>query len=523
MSKVYLFCGVETFSWQESDFQKVIDFAVAHKIDGLIVKIFEITQGPWYVEQGGAQKVLDWITSAGLDVLPYGYFYGVSPEELHFALASLETFGKFCMNCEGTWDNNTTFASTALSVLKNHPGELWISTWANPVDHHWTENISILNPIVQVWMPEEYGDANVARRLSQFPIVAGHIFPTYEINSNTISLTSITDNPSLWEWQLAEANPQWIDDYVTHLKGTAPVVTQVKLNSQGCVCDVIRSNQLFENEMELCGPWAAKAVAGAGKPGQGSQVSVEDIDQWVDAYVTKEGFTPQNFPGVSIPDMENILKTLGVHWQEIKSDVATIRKVVQAGYAVLFTANEQNIFRWGGSGWVAPYPWSISANHVLPVTGIDANGNFRCPDQLSQVPDANWPPIYYASRLSPSYAVIVQIAGTQTIPSGDPSSWPANFNAQGGTPVTTQTNTNQQTAWLTEVTALADHLSLTLHTDSGIMKFVFQEYQNGKYLGPALTEEINSVTWAGQDMTMQLFAGGRVQWINGNATLYTWA
>lgn len=89
--------------------------------------------------------------------------------------------------------------------------------------------------------------------------------------------------------------------------------------------------------------------------------------------------------------------------------------------------------------------------------------------------------------------------------------------------MTTQTNTNQQTAWLTEVTALADHLSLTLHTDSGIMKFVFQEYQNGKYLGPALTEEINSVTWAGQDMTMQLFAGGRVQWINGNATLYTWA
>jgi hypothetical protein len=520
---IYLFTGIETAEWQEKDFQKVIDFAKLHKIDGLIVKVYEVTQGPWYENwQGGFDAVLQFITTAGLDVLPYGYFYGVTPGELLFTHVMLVNYPKFCMNLEETWDNNSTFAATLANTVKGLPGKLWISTWANPVDHHWSENIKILDPLVSVWMPEEYSDSLVQKRLAQFPIVQGEIAPTYAVGQTSVNLTSIIDNASLWEWQDALASPQWVDDFVSHQKGDTTTTAKIILNSQGCVCDVVHSNQLFENEMELCGPWAAKAVAGAGYPGKGSTVSVEDIDQWVDGYVAHQGFTPANFPGVSIKDEENILTALGDHWQEIPSDVATIRKAVQAGYPVLFTANEQNIFRWNGSGWENAYPWKISANHVLPVTGIDANGNFRCPDQLSQVADKDWPPVYDASRLSPSYAVIVQVNNASlklaAIPSGNPNTWPGTFNAQQQKEVTPVT---QATDFKTQAmeTTMKQWPPLTNEPPQAIIDSYMQEFLAGRTHGILVASYAN-VDYHGNPIWVCEFTNGRAEDNQGSVNWY---
>ncbi|HET7638283.1 MAG TPA: hypothetical protein VFK47_06020, partial [Ktedonobacteraceae bacterium] len=71
-----LFIGVESFSWQLTDFDKYIAFARANGVNQAVVKIYEITQGEWYSGLGGADVVIKHLQAAGLDVLPYGFFYG---------------------------------------------------------------------------------------------------------------------------------------------------------------------------------------------------------------------------------------------------------------------------------------------------------------------------------------------------------------------------------------------------------------------------------------------------------------
>ena len=227
-TKVYLFTGIETFSWQLSDFQKVIDFCKAHHIDGIVVKIYEVTQGEWYQNLGGAANVVGFIEKSGLDCLPYGFYYGATQPELDSIRRYLSIFDRYCCNMEGTWDNNLAMTTTFVNSLKGHTGELWISTWANPADHKWLPNIAAMDMLVQYWMPEEYSDGLIDLRLAQFPPVKGRVVPTYAVNQETIDRMAITDFPSVWEYQGAVANPAWIDQLVAHMKpaGVPPVSQQ---------------------------------------------------------------------------------------------------------------------------------------------------------------------------------------------------------------------------------------------------------------------------------------------------------
>lgn len=220
---IYLFTGVETFNWTLSDFDALVAFCKAHDIGGVELKVYEITQGEWYNHLGGAPQVVKYLLSKGIDVLPYGYFYGISQQELDYVKAWLATYGKFCMNCETEWDNNPSFAQALRVTLLGHPGQLWVSTWANPVDHQWIQNISIMDSIVNVWQPEEYGDNLIDLRLAQFPQTLGKILPTYSLNpSVTINRMLVDDGISIWEYQDALTNSPLLDAYVAHLSGKVP-------------------------------------------------------------------------------------------------------------------------------------------------------------------------------------------------------------------------------------------------------------------------------------------------------------
>lgn len=226
MPKVLLFTGIETKSWMNTDFQAVCDFCNRHNIDGLIIKIYEITQGEWYQQIGGPQAVEKIVHANNLEFYPYGFFYGTDPQTEGAAILKyLSQFGLFIANMEGDFDNNNQI-DPFVNMLTHHPGLLWISTWANPVDHGWIANIQKLDALVDAWLPEEYSDDLIQRRLAQFPTVQGHIYPTYAVNQETIHLMAITDFPSLWESQLAVQNTAWVDQFVTHMKGASPVSSQ---------------------------------------------------------------------------------------------------------------------------------------------------------------------------------------------------------------------------------------------------------------------------------------------------------
>ncbi len=469
MANVLLFTGVETFGWQLTDFDRAIQWCKNHRIDGLIVKVYEVTQGEWYMGLGGSSVVVNHIRASGLDCLPYGYYYGVSPSELASISFFLAKHGKYCLNLEAEWDGNpNNMIGTLATALSNHPGDLWVSTWANPAEHGWLDNIRTLDPFVSVWMPEEYNDSLTTKRLSQFPTVQGKVCPTYKVNSSTITRMVQTDTPSLWEYIDALANPVWVDAAIAHIKAGG---TPVQLDSNGCVVTVVKSFQLEENESEdLCGPWAAYATAMAVPPGQAPLTDAEKIDQFtdqmVDDYGTAHGnaFNHINWPGSLDSDMIWFLNyvrdhTNRIHYQVIPATINNVRTAIQAGYPVLFSCNELDIIE-ERTGQV-PYPWR----------------------------------------------------------SDNPLSWPQGFNAQnfgGNVPMNWPSLGMQQQAqdtWLISAKFLQAAFGNTAPYTTGIALAWQNAYKSGKNYGPPVCTEQNSVDWNNKPIKVQLFAGGvRAEW-----------
>ncbi|SRR6266581_517272 len=223
MAKVLLFTGVETYKWKLVDFQEACNFAKAHRIDGLIVKIYEVTQGEWNTTNGGPtpQQISDLVVSNRLLFYPYGFFYGtLYTTEVAAVAKYAKQFGVFILNLEGDFDSNNKIDHFVnMLTMPSFVGNIWVSTWANPVDHGWISNITKLDDVVTVWQPEEYNDDLIQRRLAQFPTVKGNIYPTYSVGDESLSLIAKTEMPSLWEYQTARSNPIWVDKFVTLIKG----------------------------------------------------------------------------------------------------------------------------------------------------------------------------------------------------------------------------------------------------------------------------------------------------------------
>src|SRR2546421_9895288 len=105
-TKIYLFVGVESFDWQPADFQPVIEYAQAHHIDGLLIKVFDGMQGEWY--NGQFPAIFQRITGSGLDCVPFGFHYGNArgsslTGEAALGVKYMHTYGKYCANMEADW------------------------------------------------------------------------------------------------------------------------------------------------------------------------------------------------------------------------------------------------------------------------------------------------------------------------------------------------------------------------------------------------------------------------------------
>ncbi len=205
-NKVYLFTGVETFNWSLDQFQKVIDLCKSVGVSGLIVKIYEIGTGEWYGHLGGSTKVAHLIASQGLQWIPYGFFYGNNQGVEDAAILKfLNLYDIIMLDMESSWNGST---KEHIDILKNalmgHKGEVWVSTWADPVTQNWISNIKELDSVVNVWMPMIYFPNLVQMFKDQFPKVKGRIEPTYQKGVNLSDFTN--SNVSIWEYQSVDWN-----------------------------------------------------------------------------------------------------------------------------------------------------------------------------------------------------------------------------------------------------------------------------------------------------------------------------
>ena len=294
------------------------------------------------------------------------------------------------------------------------------------------------------------------------------------------------------------------------------------------VLDLQKSYQLGDpgESQDMCGPWSVAELVYAGPPGQGPRGSAQDIDDWAEKEYEK-WIGPNlgsNQAGSSIDNMHQFFRDAGLHWYDIdaigpnsvqSSDLAHLKGALDAGYPVVVTVTEASVRRRDGS---SPYAWDTTGlNHIFTIVGYTDDGFFLVDDELNAT-DA-WPDEYDQAAIACQWASIVQVVGPDPtkpwllpIPSGDPTSWPAGFNARSF-PMTAQ---QQQAA---DIWAVGHKVipilfpGAVLMDHSGIANSWQAEFMAGRNHGYAVSPEFSTVNWSGVPIVVQYFVDGwRCEW-----------
>lgn len=580
MTQVYMWIGIEDFTWTVANFQPVIAFAKQHSIDGLLVKVFDGMQGEWY--KGQFPQIFTEIKNAGLACVPYGFHYGNNKGssltgEAQLGLKYMQTYGIYCADMESSWDGQGDEAAQLAGIWANHPGKLWISTWANVGDeaggHMWLTNIGHLNPIVDLWMPQAYSDSLYSLMQQDWPHGL-NVQPTFDLSSEdgtnhpNVNAEDFCQNGSkqfqppsilsLWEYNWAQQSPSTLDGVVAAAKAATSVETKPApfiLNGKGMVANFVTVSQFEPNETEFaCGFFGGSSLRSATPPNMPTRDSVETVDNWADQQyqAVYKSFDATQTGGISIDQLHTVLQKGGLHYWDIiavapgstqSSDLAHIKAALSAGYPVIATVVEASVRDLtGGIPAGNPYEWNPVCNqnscptHVIVYVGIASDGNLLTIDYANVVGPLQgtntvrpWPRKYDANCIDDTFACIVQLVGPdpnnpwlKPIPSGDPTSWPRGFNGQNFShPVQQQTpvtpiNINQIKQFQDIWNSTA---GLFGGTPPSITTGIGGEWKTKymvKYLiGPPLTKEFETIDWNSKPITIQIFTNGMAQWSNG--------
>lgn len=446
---VGLFTGIETYNWTLKQFDDMINFCKANSVDYVVLKIYEITQGEWYKDLGGAAAIVEHIQNAGLEVRTYGYYYGNDPVTECAAIQKyLGMWGFHIANMEGSFDGNpNNVAETFKNLLNGHIGVLAISTWANPVQHSWTSILQTLDPVVDIWMPECYDDNLTKAMYTQWIHTMSPIQPTFHLQNTPYVDAKSFPNFTLWEYEMATANKVLLENFVLTARGIN--VGSYPTNSLGMVAYYPLVSEFMPGHSEFeCGSYSVALNAWASqKP---VPQSVEPGLRWwaENQYkVTTGSNAPSSMAGASIANMHTMFKNTQdystpnrLHYWDTNisttsqqdSDLATIKAALAHGYPVVATVSEASVFDMDlGRN---PYWWGATGNHILTWVGVASDGNLLAVDeanvargdgnlQTTKVPLA-WPRRYRASSIDNQWATIVQLPWLPPIPNNNPVSWP---------------------------------------------------------------------------------------------------
>lgn len=534
----------------------------------------------WYGGLPGIDHIKSLIEAQEVQFIPYTFPVGpyidlVSniQKSIDIAVQLLQRYNVVCLDVEGgPWSGSAgaTAAQAMAKSLVSIPGRLWLSMPADFASNNMSATFQAFSQCTNVWMPMCYNDNLTGVYLQQIKQVnsGACIQPTLDL-SQEFGANNVFSNAqkiksdgclaiSLWYEQFAQQNVPLVSQIVQLFGGSStpqqPNGGQpLKTDSTGDLIIVPKSFQLETEQLanipgspqgtkespDLCGPWAAYAVSEGVPPGQTPKDTQESLDQYIDNMVDKlfgpGGFNHINFEGVLPDDMIKILNFIRddrhtIHYQVVAPTIDNIHRAHNAGYPVLFSCNEADITAWNKSKstWEHAYPWQLSAGHVLPSAGYEhSTGNLYSPDQLNDNYQGYWPVIYRASDIakSLSWLCVIQLVGPDAnnpwlaaIPGSDPTTWPANFNAQlfaGGVPPSPSTppaaSDNKFTAFSQEWGP---------NPQSGIAKAAYATYWTSNFAGGQITGEFDLLGKDGKTYTAQRVHMGIWLWDRTTGTAH---
>lgn len=261
---------------------------------------------------------------------------------------------------------------------------------------------------------------------------------------------------SLREWQRAKANPGATNAIVKASQEGQK--RSIILNRQGSVLNLRSGSQFEAGETEFsCGFFAGSVLKYATPPNVPNTGSWEDVDQFADAeYDNVYGsHDASQEGGISVPQLYTVFNDGDLNYRDIgaispgspqSSDIPSIKAALRAGYPVVATITEASVRDLTDDIPVGnPYEWDPGGlTHVIVYVGIASDGNLLVWDYANIVGSRqgdnrvrSLPRKYDSNSIVNLFATIVQVVGNDAdapwlkpIPSGDPLSWPTDFNAQ---------------------------------------------------------------------------------------------
>lgn len=219
-----LFLGTSSISWTTQQFQQAAQFAKAHDIQSLIVKIADGTN-KWYNGLSGYQSIKAVIQAEGVGCIPYTYSYGDKygglDSEIDILISYMQDSGVVVADMETEWNGQIGWASHLCSRMQNQSGVFLVSTWADPSLQNWQGVIQALNPCVSAYLPQQYSTSLGGYWQEFGALGAACLQPTLNMtqdfgaNDPAYLAKAAHDQGhtaiSIWYYETAVANPGLLD------------------------------------------------------------------------------------------------------------------------------------------------------------------------------------------------------------------------------------------------------------------------------------------------------------------------
>ncbi len=180
---------------------------------GITFKVGDGTIG--YRSVSDTVQAIHAINDTGMGAMPFIYIYGpkfgdnqIKAEAKLITELADRAFGTVVVDMESEWNNHPNSCKLFASELKSFVASkhsLIISTWADPVQQGWTQNILELNPVVEkygAWSPQQYS-LWLVQQEAQLHQAKGDIFPEANMMVDPLAVAqqaSLKRHKSLWIW-----------------------------------------------------------------------------------------------------------------------------------------------------------------------------------------------------------------------------------------------------------------------------------------------------------------------------------
>lgn len=235
VGKVVLFIGNECEHWTPEEFANAAKEARAWGVDTIAPKRMNGGQR-WYDSPAHLAAERAAVLAEGCGYLPFGYCYGpaFNDQQIREECAILAEImrvndGIVCADMEAEWNGYVSAAQLFESLMRPVPGQLVISTWADPLQQNWAAVVRALAPCVDAWGPQQYNNWLAAQESTLVGLGETCLQPEIDLSqefgpNNPVQIAEearARGHTSIYLWELgfARGDPALVEEIVHAFKG----------------------------------------------------------------------------------------------------------------------------------------------------------------------------------------------------------------------------------------------------------------------------------------------------------------